>query len=186
MGHRISRARNRYAAGGARHRAAQRLVSSSYIRPVPVLCVFGLVALMVRELMAEHPVVDLRVLKNRTFSAGVFLITMLGFVLYASLMLLPLYLQTLMGYPAYNPAWRCRRAVSARCCSLRWPDTSPQIDPRRLLLRRHGARSLTMFQLSGLNLNAGFWDIFWPQILQGVALSFLFIPLMAISMLASA
>ena len=52
--------------------------------------------------MTDHPVVDLRVLKNRSFSSGVFLISMLGFVLYASLVLLPLYLQTLMGYPAYN------------------------------------------------------------------------------------
>jgi DHA2 family multidrug resistance protein len=42
--------------------------------------------------------------------------------------------------------------------------------------------SLTMFSLSGLNLNAGYWDIFWPQIIQGVALSFLFIPLMTLSM----
>ena len=37
-------------------------------------------------------------------------------------------------------------------------------------------------QLSGLNLSAGFWDIFLAQILQGVALSFLFIPLMALAM----
>jgi DHA2 family multidrug resistance protein len=39
-----------------------------------------------------------------------------------------------------------------------------------------------MFSLSGLNLNAGYWDIFWPQVFQGVALSFLFTPLMALSM----
>jgi DHA2 family multidrug resistance protein len=42
--------------------------------------------------------------------------------------------------------------------------------------------SVTMFDLSGLNLNAGFWDIFWAQVLQGVALSFLFIPLMSLAM----
>jgi DHA2 family multidrug resistance protein len=39
-----------------------------------------------------------------------------------------------------------------------------------------------MFQLSGLNLYAGFWDICWVQVLQGIALSFLFIPLMALAM----
>ena len=39
-----------------------------------------------------------------------------------------------------------------------------------------------MFSLSGLNLNAGYWDIFWPQVFQGIALSFLFIPLMTLSM----
>jgi MFS transporter, DHA2 family, multidrug resistance protein len=67
-----------------------------------VLCVIGLVALVIRELKADHPVVDLRALKNRSFAAGVFLISLLGFILYASLVLLPLYLQTLMGYPTYN------------------------------------------------------------------------------------
>jgi DHA2 family multidrug resistance protein len=42
--------------------------------------------------------------------------------------------------------------------------------------------SLTMFQLSHLNLNAGYWDIFWPQVFQGIALAFLFVPIMALSM----
>jgi DHA2 family multidrug resistance protein len=55
-------------------------------------------------------------------------------------------------------------------------------DPRRLLVFGLVLGSLTMFSLSGLNLNAGYWDIFWPQVFQGVALSFLFIPLMALSM----
>ncbi len=73
---------------------------SNQIRWWTVLCVFGLVALVIRELKARHPIVDLRALKDRTFSAGVFLMTMLGFVLYASLMLLPIFLQTLLGYPA--------------------------------------------------------------------------------------
>jgi len=39
-----------------------------------------------------------------------------------------------------------------------------------------------MFSLSHLNLNAGYWDIFWPQVIQGGAMAFLFIPLMAVSM----
>ena len=43
-----------------------------------------------------------------------------------------------------------------------------------------------MFSLSHLNLNAGYWDIFWPQMIQGSAMAFLFIPLMAVSMTAIA
>ena len=39
-----------------------------------------------------------------------------------------------------------------------------------------------MFSLSHLNLNAGYWDIFWPQVIQGGAMAFLFIPLMTVSM----
>jgi DHA2 family multidrug resistance protein len=39
-----------------------------------------------------------------------------------------------------------------------------------------------MFRFSGLNLNAGYWDIFWPQILQGAAMSFMFVPLSTAAM----
>lgn len=157
--------------------------SSEYIQIFAGLCVFGLVALVVRELMTDHPVVDLGVLANRSFSSGVFLISMLGFVLYASLVLLPLYLQTLMGYPAYNSGLALSpRGVGALLFTPLAGHLTTKTDPRRLLLVGMGLGSFTMFQLSGLNLNAGFWDIFWPQVLQGVALSFLFIPLMSLAM----
>ena len=46
---------------------------------------------------ARHPVVDLRVFRDRTYATGVFLMTILGFVLYGSLVLLPIWLQTLLG-----------------------------------------------------------------------------------------
>ena len=52
------------------------------------------------ELRTRDPVVHLRVFKDRTYAAGVFLMTVLGFVLYGSLLLLPIFLQTLLGYPA--------------------------------------------------------------------------------------
>jgi len=157
--------------------------SSQYIRTFAVLCVFGLVALVVRELITDHPVVDLRVLKNRSFSSGVFLISMLGFVLYASLVLLPLYLQTLMGYPAYNSGLALSpRGIGALLFTPLAGHLTTKIDPRRLLFVGMVLGSITMFQLSGLNLYAGFWDIFWAQVMQGVALSFLFIPLMSLAM----
>jgi DHA2 family multidrug resistance protein len=157
--------------------------SSDYIRIFAGLCVFGLVALIVRELRTDHPVVDLRVLKDRSYSAGVFLISLLGFVLYASLILLPLYLQTLMGYPAYNSGLALSpRGIGALLFTPLAGHLTTKTDPRRLLLVGFIIGSVTMFQLSGLNLHAGFWDIFWAQILQGVALSFLFIPLMSLAM----
>jgi len=147
------------------------------------LSVIGLVSLVIRELKTAKPAVDLRALANRAFSAGVFLMSLLGFILYSSLVLLPIYLQTLLGYPAYNAGL----ALSPR--GLGSLATTPlagylisKTDPRRLLAFGLVLGSLTMFSLSGLNLNAGYWDIFWPQVFQGVALSFLFVPLMALSM----
>jgi len=157
--------------------------SSNYIRFFAVCCVSGIVALVIRELMAKEPVVDLRALKNRSFSAGVFLISMLGFVLYASLVLLPIYLQTLLGYPAYNSGLALSpRGIGALATTPLAGYLTGKTDPRRLLFLGLVLGSVTMFSFSHLNLVAGYWDIFWPQVIQGTALSFLFIPLMALSM----
>ncbi len=158
-------------------------LASSYIRFFAVACVSGLVALVIRELWADDPVVDLRALANRSFRTGVFLIGMLGFILYASLVLLPIYLQTLLGYPAYNSGLALSpRGIGALIFTPIAGYLTSKIDPRRLLGVGLVLGSLTMFSLSGLNLNAGYWDILWPQVFQGVALSFLFIPLMALTM----
>ena len=42
--------------------------------------------------------------------------------------------------------------------------------------------SWTLYALSKLNLNAGYWDIFWPQFIQGAALAMLFVPLTTATM----
>ncbi|HXY11667.1 MAG TPA: DHA2 family efflux MFS transporter permease subunit [Terriglobales bacterium] len=157
--------------------------SSNYIRFFATLCIVGLVSLILRELRTSTPVVDLRALLNRSFSTGVFLISMLGFVLYASLVLLPIYLQTLLGYPAYNAGLALSpRGVGSLATTPLAGYLTSKTDPRRLLVFGLILGSLTMFDLSNLNLNAGYWNILWPQVFQGIALSFLFIPLMALSM----
>src|SRR5215217_2750413 len=74
--------------------------SSRFITTLVVMAALGVVAFIVRQLYAGEPIVDLRVFKDRTYSTGVFLMTTLGFVLYGSLVLLPIMLQTLLGYPS--------------------------------------------------------------------------------------
>src|SRR5581483_4110277 len=59
-----------------------------------------MVAFIIRELKTRHPIVDLRVLTNRNFGIGVFLIMIVGAVLYGTTAMLPIFLQTLLGYPA--------------------------------------------------------------------------------------
>ncbi len=55
-------------------------------------------------------------------------------------------------------------------------------DPRKLIGMGLVVGAWSMFSLSHLNLNTGYWDVFWPQVIQGGAMAFLFIPLMAVSM----
>lgn len=157
--------------------------ASDYIRFFTALCVIGLIGMVIRELRAEHPVVDLRALRDRSFSSGVLLMSMLGFTLYASLVLLPIYLQLLLGYPAFNAGLALSpRGIGSLAVMPVAGYLTSKTDPRRLIFFGLIVGALTMFDLSGLNLNAGYWDIFWPQVFQGVALAFLFVPLTAASM----
>ncbi len=134
---------------------------SNQIRLWTALCVFGLVAMVIRELTAKHPIVDLRVLKDRTFSAGVLLMTMLGFVLNGALMLLPIYLQTLLGYPAYQSGLALSpRGIGALIMTPITGQLTNRYDPRKILFAGMALGGFTMFSLSHLNLNAGYWDIF--------------------------
>ncbi|HTL03045.1 MAG TPA: DHA2 family efflux MFS transporter permease subunit [Vicinamibacterales bacterium] len=156
---------------------------SNFILLLIVVTVAALAAFIVRELRVDHPVVDLRVFKVRTFAAGVFLMTTLGFVLYGSLVLLPIMLQTLLGYPPVQAGF----AMAPRGLGsfLGMPAVGfliAKVDSRRLVSGGLLAGGLTLIWLGHLNLNAGYWDIFWPQFFQGLALSMVFVPLTTISM----
>src|SRR6478672_4550302 len=72
--------------------------SSPVITTLAVISAVTLAALVWHELTTADPIVDLRVLKERSYAVGVFLMTVVGFVLYGSMVLLPIMLQTLLGY----------------------------------------------------------------------------------------
>jgi MFS transporter, DHA2 family, multidrug resistance protein len=157
--------------------------ASTPIRILAALAVIGLVAFVIRELRTDHPVVDLRVLKVRTYATGVFLMTVLGFVLYGSLVLLPILLQTLLGYPSFQAG--IALAPRGMGSFLAMPIVGAilfKFGPRRLLALGLIGGGLTLLWYGQLDLDAGYWDIFWPQFLQGMCLGLLFVPLTTISM----
>jgi len=157
--------------------------SSHWITTLLVVAIIFLIAFVVRELRAEHPVVALRVFKDRTYSTGVFLMTLLGFVLYGSLVLLPIWLQTLLGYPAMQAGIAMApRGIGSFIGMTVIGRIMNKFDPRKFLAIGLGVGALTLYQLSQLNINAGYWDFFWPQFVQGISLAMLFVPLTTITM----
>ena len=157
--------------------------SSPFITTLIVTSGLGVLAFLAREWTTEHPVVDLRVFKVRSYATGVFLMTTLGFVLYGSLVLLPIMLQTLLGYPSLQAG--IAMAPRGLGSLIGMPAVGlliGKIDPRKMVAAGLVAGALTLFWLGQLNLNAGYWDIFWPQFFQGLGLSMLFVPLTTISM----
>ncbi|HYM13636.1 MAG TPA: DHA2 family efflux MFS transporter permease subunit [Bryobacterales bacterium] len=157
--------------------------SSHWIAALLVVSLVMLAVFLIHEWRAEHPVVDLRILKVRTYSTGVFLMTVLGFVLYGSLVLIPILLQTLLGYPALQAGIAMfPRGLGSFIAMPIVGAIMFRFDPRKLLGLGFLGASFTLFQLSWLNLNAGYWDIFWPQFIQGLSLALLFVPLTTITM----
>lgn len=153
---------------------------------IGVLAIVGGVALIgfvVRELRAKHPVVDLTVFKDATYSMGLLLTTVLGFVLYGSLVLLPVMLQTLMGYPSVEAGIAMApRGIGSFIAMPLVGFATDRVDPRKLVGAGLIVGAYTLFWLSWLNLDAGYWDLFWPQFLQGLSLGLLFVPLTAVTM----
>src|ERR1039458_9631554 len=73
---------------------------SPFILWSTVVAVSALIALVIRELTTDHPVIELRLFKDRNFAISTFMMYVLGVVLYGTTLLLPILLQTLMGYSA--------------------------------------------------------------------------------------
>ena len=156
---------------------------SSYIVGVTAASVLCLLAFLARELMTDHPVVNLRVFKDRTFATGTFLMTMLGFVMYGSLVLLPIWLQTLLGYSALDAGVAMApRGMGAFLAMPLIGTLIGKFDPRRFLASGLTLASITLWGFSRLSLDAGYWDFFWPQFVQGISMALLFVPLTTISM----
>jgi len=157
--------------------------SSPFITALIVTAIGGVIAFIVREWVAKEPIVDLRVFKERTYSTGVFLMTTLGFVLYGSLVLLPIMLQTLLGYPSLQAG--IAMAPRGMGSLIGMPMIGlivGRLDARKLVAVGLVIGAGTLIWLGQLNLNAGYWDIFWPQFFQGLGLSAIFVPLTTISM----
>src|SRR4249919_3453076 len=157
--------------------------SSNFITTLAIISAVTIVALIVHELTTDDPVVDLRVFKERSYAIGVFLMTVVGFVLYGSLVLLPIMLQTLLGYPSLQAG--IAMAPRGMGSLIGMPVVGlmiGRIDPRKMVAGGLIGGGLTLIWLGQLNLSAGYWDIFWPQFLQGLGLSATFVPLTTISM----
>jgi MFS transporter, DHA2 family, multidrug resistance protein len=157
--------------------------SSPFITTLIVTAVAGAIVFILREWLIPEPIVDLHVFKERTYSTGVFLMTCLGFVLYGSLVLLPIMLQTLLGYPSLQAG--IAMAPRGMGSIIGMPVIGlliGKIDARKLVAVGLLAGGATLIWLGHLNLSAGYWDVFWPQFFQGNAMSALFVPLTTISM----
>jgi DHA2 family multidrug resistance protein len=137
---------------------------------------FGL--LLWWEFKVEHPLVDLRVFKNRNFTVGLILMTTLAAILYGTTAELPLFLQTLMGYPALQSGYAMSpRGLAAFATTFVVGRLVGRVPARWLLGVGFTTLAISSFMLADINLQVSQINVIWPSVVNGIAISFIFVPL---------
>ena len=122
-----------------------------------VIAAVALVAVVVWELRQVDPVVDFRILKNRSFAVAAVTMYAVGFILYGSTALLPIFLQTMLGYTALlsglvlspgGVAMMIGFAIVGRILG--------KVQPRTLIVFGLLVSALGTYQMSGFNLDIDF------------------------------
>jgi len=94
-------------------------------------------------------------------------------------------LQTLIGYPSMQAGIAMApRGMGSLVFMPIVGFLTSKVDVRKLLACGFTVAGLTLIWLGSLNLNAGYWDIFWPQLLQGTGMALTFVPLTTATMQA--
>ncbi|MDR3555304.1 MAG: DHA2 family efflux MFS transporter permease subunit [Syntrophobacteraceae bacterium] len=156
-------------------------LQSNFIIILSVVAIVALVSFIVTELRAEHPVVDLRVFKDSTFTAGTTIMFLGFFCLFGSFVLLPLYAQELMGYTALwaglilGPGGISSFIVMPISGILMKKGVKPWI----ILLAGLATTTCALLMMSGYDLQADFYSIALPRLIQGIGLGGFFVPLAA-------
>ena len=145
--------------------------------------VAALIAFVWWELRVRHPVVDLRIFRDRNFALGTIAITVVGAVLYGTLALLPLFFQTLMGYSAYLSGLAIGpRGIGAFLAAIVIGRLSGKVSNRLLLGTGFFILGWTCCLMGNINLQMGLNSIIWAVIGNGTALPMVFIALTTMSM----
>jgi MFS transporter, DHA2 family, multidrug resistance protein len=156
--------------------------SSHFILVLAVLAVIGLTGLVIRELKAEHPIIDLSVFRYRSYAIGTFIMTVVGFVLYGSTVLLPLLMQELLGYTATHAGiTNLPRGMASFLFMPLVGYLTGKVDARKLLAAGFLATAFAMYRISLFSLDAASSDFWLPLAVQGAGLGLIFVPLTTVT-----
>jgi len=156
---------------------------TSWIADLAVISAVCLAALVVWEIRQEHPILDLSVLKVRNFAPGTILIFSLGTALYGSLVLLPIFLQNLLGYTALQSGLAMSPGgISTLICMPLVGFLVGRRDARFLVIFGLSVLSASLFMMSHYNLQISFWHAMYPRVVMGIGLAFLFVPIATVTM----
>ena len=136
-----------------------------------------------KTLKDRHPLVDLNVFRFRTFTIGNIIGTISGFGLFGTSLVLPLFFQSVLGFTAFETGMALLPGAIATAISMVIVGRMVgKIDSRVLVGFGMVVFGISCWWLGGLNENADYWTVFWPRVVQGFGLGFLFVPLSTVTL----
>src|ERR1700680_2898565 len=150
-----------------------------YIVVLTVVAAICLIAVYFWERYHEHPIIEVRLFSDRTFLMACVMLFIVGFVLYATTLLLPQLAQTLMGYTAELAGLMIMPGGLALMVMMPVAGVLlAKFDARKMIAFGLLALGLAMlFMAYHLSLDADFKTMMWARVFQTAGLAFLFIPI---------
>jgi DHA2 family multidrug resistance protein len=156
---------------------------ADWIRWTAFVSVIALIGFVIREIRHKEPIVQLRVLLNRNFAVGTLVAGLYGFILYSSTALLPLFLQTLLGYPALDSGLAVSpRGIGSMAAMVIAGMIASRVDGRWMLALGFAILGFSTLMLSHLNLGISMASVAVPNVLNGFAGGLIFVPLTTLAM----
>ncbi|EJO61287.1 drug resistance MFS transporter, drug:H+ antiporter-2 family [Burkholderia multivorans ATCC BAA-247] len=157
--------------------------ASTTIIALALIAIISFAFFVIWELTAEHPVVDLSLFRMRNFTGGTIALSV-GYGLYfGNLVLLPLWLQTQIGYTATDAG--LVMAPVGLFAILLSPLTGkflPRTDPRYIATAAFLIFALCFWMRSRYTTGVDEWSLMLPTFVQGIAMAGFFIPLVSITL----
>lgn len=151
---------------------------SHFIVVLAVVSAASLIFVVFWEWNHKDPIIDLHLYRERTFAAANFLMFMLGFALLGSTLLLPLFMQTLLGYTAERSGLALMPGGFAIMVAM--PIVGfllSRYSPRYLLLFGLSMLSFSLFHMTTFDLGVDFQTVMMARVFQAIGLAFLFVPI---------
>jgi len=156
---------------------------SRFVTALAVTSGASFVLLVWRELTIEEPIINFRVFHSRQLATGVTMAALLGFALFGSVFVLPVFLQGLHGFTANQTGLVILPGAIASAVTMALIGRfASGFDARPMIAAGALGFLWCMWKLSNLTIDTGAGDLFWPLIARGVSLGLIFIPLTGASM----
>jgi DHA2 family multidrug resistance protein len=151
---------------------------SHFIVILSLICAASLIFVVIWEWRHKDPIIDLHLFRDRTFGISNFLMFMLGFALLGSTLLLPLFMQTLLGYTAEQAGLALM--PGGLTIMLLLPLVGfllSRYSPRWLLVFGLVMLSGSLFHMTSFDLNIDFRTAAMARVFQAAGMAFLFVPI---------